>query len=88
MHIACTKEARFMSQSFRSADTAADLRAEMARRQVAIYRLAPAVGLHPSHLGQVLSGRRPLTPELAERIERALIEGHAENGANFGDAAA
>jgi DNA-binding transcriptional regulator YdaS (Cro superfamily) len=55
-----------------TAPAAADLRAEMARRQVEIYRLSARIGLHPSHLGQVLRGRRPLSPELAERIERAI----------------
>jgi plasmid maintenance system antidote protein VapI len=61
-----------MAQSVLLTDPAAELRAELARRQVAIYRLAPIVGLHPSHLGQVLSGRRPLSPELADRIRCAL----------------
>ena len=57
-----------MAQNAATADPAADLRAEMARHQVQIYRLAPLVGLHPSHLGQVLRGRRTLSPDLAERI--------------------
>ena len=64
-----------MSQAVLTADPAADLRAEVARRQAPIYLLAPRVGLHPSHLGQVLRGRRPLSPELAERIEQALRNG-------------
>ena len=64
-----------MAQSVLLDDSAAELRAEIARRQVAIYRLAPTAGLHPSHLGQVLSGRRPLSPELADRIRCALSEG-------------
>jgi plasmid maintenance system antidote protein VapI len=55
-------------------DPAAELRAEIARQQVTIYRLASQVGLHPSHLGQILRGRRPLQPELAERIKIALQE--------------
>jgi hypothetical protein len=63
-----------MSQSASANDLAAELRAEIARRQVAIYRLAPTVGLHPSHLGQVLAGRRPLSPELAARIRQAVSE--------------
>ena len=55
-------------------DSAQELRAELARRLVTIYELAPKVGLHPSHLGQVLRGRRPLTPEMAARIRAALAE--------------
>ena len=53
---------------------AGDLRAEVARHMVPIYRLAPRVGLHPAHLGQVLRGRRPLSPELEARIRTALSE--------------
>jgi DNA-binding transcriptional regulator YdaS (Cro superfamily) len=53
---------------------AGELRAEVARRMVPIYRLAPSVGLHPAHLGQVLRGRRPLSPELESRIRAALVE--------------
>jgi hypothetical protein len=69
-----SQEAFSMTQGVLLTDPAAELRAELARRQVVIYRLAPIVGLHPSHLGQVLSGRRPLSPELADRIRRALSE--------------
>jgi plasmid maintenance system antidote protein VapI len=57
-----------------AATSAGDLRAEIARQMVPIYRLAPEVGLHPAHLGQVLRGRRPLSPELAARIRAALAE--------------
>jgi plasmid maintenance system antidote protein VapI len=55
-------------------DSASDLRAEIARRQLVIYELAPRVGLHPAHLGQVLRGRRPLTAELEARIRAALAQ--------------
>jgi hypothetical protein len=61
-----------------SDDSASDLRAEIARRQLVIYELAPRVGLHPAHLGQVLRGRRPLSPDLAVRIREALCE--TDNG--------
>ncbi len=57
-----------------SLDSAMELRAEIARRMVPIYQLAPRVGLHPAHLGQVLRGRRALTPDLATRIRAALVE--------------
>ncbi len=49
---------------------AADLRAEMARRQVEIYRLSARVGLHPSHLGQLLRGRRNSPSASSARSER------------------
>ena len=55
-------------------ESAVELRAEIARQMVPIYRLAPRVGLHPAHLGQVLRGRRALSPELAARIRAALAE--------------
>ena len=58
-----------------AADPAAELRAEVARQQIPIYRLASLVNVHPSNLGQILRGRRPLTPEMAARIERALRGG-------------
>jgi plasmid maintenance system antidote protein VapI len=54
--------------------SAADLRAEIARHMVPIYRLAPLVGLHPAHLGPILRGRRALSPELAARIQAAIAE--------------
>jgi plasmid maintenance system antidote protein VapI len=63
-----------MPQDVQVEDPAAELRAEIARLQVAIYRLAPRVGLHPSHLGQILRGRRPLPPDLAVRIREALSD--------------
>lgn len=53
-------------------DTASELRADIARHQLRYYRLAPYVGLHPTRLGEHLSGRRPLYPELIERIRRAI----------------
>jgi plasmid maintenance system antidote protein VapI len=59
-------------QNVLTQDRAADLRAEMARRRRRLYDIAPAVGMHPNHLGAVLNGRRPLSPELAERIDRAI----------------
>ena len=55
-------------------ESASDLRAEIARQMTPLYRLAPRVGLHPTHLGQVLRERRPLSPGLAERIKHALSE--------------
>jgi DNA-binding transcriptional regulator YdaS (Cro superfamily) len=48
------------------------LRVELARRQLAQWRLALKLGLRPSTLSDYLRGARPAPPELAERIERAL----------------
>lgn len=54
--------------------TAADIRAELARRRLKLYRIAPRIGLHPNNLSLVLQERRPLSPDLAERIMRAILE--------------
>jgi hypothetical protein len=55
-------------------ETAGDLRAEIARQMIPLYRLAPKVGMHPAHLGQVLRERRPLSPEVAGRIRQAISQ--------------
>lgn len=52
--------------------TAADLRAELARRRLPVYILAARVRLHPVRLGRMLSGRVSLTAPIAERIMRAI----------------
>jgi plasmid maintenance system antidote protein VapI len=65
-------------------ESARELRAEIARRQLVIYELAPKVGLHPAHLGQVLRGRRPLNPDLATRIRAALLEADAADAGELG----
>lgn len=64
----------------KAADPVAEFRAELARRMVPVYVLASRVGLHPTHLGQVLRGRRPLTPDLADRIKLALEERDSHGG--------
>jgi plasmid maintenance system antidote protein VapI len=58
--------------------TAGDLRALIARHRLKIYRLAPLVDLHPSHLSLILNERRTLSRELAERLARAIREAAAE----------
>lgn len=63
-----------LPQILETSDSAAELRAEIARRMIPVYILSSRVGLHPAHLGQVLRGRRPLSAELADRIRRALSE--------------
>lgn len=52
--------------------TAADLRALIGRSRVKIYRLAPLVALHPSHLSLILNERRALPSDLALRLLRAI----------------
>jgi len=73
-HCSQTKAAVDMAQTVETTDSAAEIRSELARRMVPVYILAARVGLHPTHLGQVLRGRRDLTPELAARIRLALNE--------------
>jgi plasmid maintenance system antidote protein VapI len=62
--------------------TAADFRADRARHKIPIYELGPAVGMHPARLGLVLNGRLPLTPDLAQRLERAIDEASGEHRGN------
>ena len=56
--------------------TAADLRADVARLQVPVYRLGAAVGVHPGRLGMMLRGSIPLSPTMAARIRQALDDMH------------
>jgi len=49
-----------------------DLRAELARRRVVLYRLAAVIGMSPGRLSLVLNEHVPLSPELAQRIIAAL----------------
>ena len=53
--------------------TASDLRAEMGRRRISIYKLAAMVGVHPGRLGMILSGKLPLEHALAQRIIDAIV---------------
>lgn len=52
--------------------TAEDLRAEIARRRVILYRLASLIAIHPSRLSLYLNGHLPLPPNLGLRILEAL----------------
>jgi plasmid maintenance system antidote protein VapI len=56
--------------------TAADLRADVARLQVPVYRLGAIVGVHPGRLGMMLRGSIPLSPAVAVRIRQALDDMH------------
>lgn len=52
--------------------TVEDLRSEIGRRRVVLYRLASVVSIHPSRLSLYLNGHLPLSPELALRILQGL----------------
>jgi hypothetical protein len=51
---------------------ARDIRARIAWAGLRLYVIAPLVPLHPVRLGRALNGKEPLSPELAERIARAV----------------
>jgi hypothetical protein len=53
---------------------AQDLRVALILADLRLYEVAPRVGCHPSKLGQVLRGRVPLTPEMADKITAVLRE--------------
>jgi thiamine transporter ThiT len=57
--------------------TAEALRARRAVLMVPVYILSHRVGIHPSHLGGMLRGRIPMSPETARRIAAALDEPEA-----------
>jgi plasmid maintenance system antidote protein VapI len=52
--------------------TPGEIRAELARRQIRVYELAPVVKIHPGRLGAMLSERLPMRPEVATRVAEAL----------------
>lgn len=60
-----------------------DLRAALARLRppLPIYQLAAVVRMHPATLSAVLNERRPLAPDCAERIMRAITETEARRTA-------
>ena len=58
--------------------TPEDLRVEIIRRRMSLYHLGAEVGVHPSRLGQMLNGKLPLRPAVAERIAAALREHETE----------
>jgi plasmid maintenance system antidote protein VapI len=49
-----------------------ELRFEILRRDVRLYRLAARLDVHPSRLGRILRGREPLSQDLADRIKAAI----------------
>lgn len=54
------------------ATTASDLRAEIARRRVRVYRIAVRLGIHPSRVSLLINEKMPLTEDLAARVLRAI----------------
>lgn len=54
--------------------TPAHIRAAIAWRHIRLYHLAPVVGLHPSRLSVLLSGRVEIPPDIAAKILRAVEE--------------
>jgi plasmid maintenance system antidote protein VapI len=60
-------------------ETLDELRFEILRRDVRLYRLAARLDVHPSRLGRMLRGREPLSESLAARI-REQIEAEEPRG--------
>jgi plasmid maintenance system antidote protein VapI len=58
----------------------ADLRAEIARRQVVLYKLAAEIHVHPGRLGMMLGGKIPLPRDVADKIAANLKKGSGERG--------
>jgi plasmid maintenance system antidote protein VapI len=52
--------------------TAADFRAEIARRQIRRYELAAMIHLNPQRLGSMLSERIPMPEDVAVRLRNVL----------------
>lgn len=52
--------------------TIPDLRAEIARRQLTLYEIAPAVRAHPGRLGMMLNERLPMPATVRERLLAVL----------------
>ncbi len=53
--------------------TAADLRGDIAKANVRVYKVAALVDLHPSRLSEILHGHVPLSVDLAQRIREAVV---------------
>ena len=51
-----------------SKNSAAELRAELARYRIAKFKVAAWAGIHPVRLGLFLNERLPLTPEIASKF--------------------
>ena len=52
--------------------TAEDVRVEIARRRIPIYKLSALVSVHPSRLSLIINGKIPMTPAIGARLMAAL----------------
>lgn len=59
--------------------TAADLRAELARAGVRVYRVAARLQMHPSVLSQILNEHRQFDQALSKRILAAIMQEQSED---------
>lgn len=50
----------------------ADLRAEIARKRVKLYHIAPDVGLNPTHIGRMLNGVVSMSDRVRDRLVAIL----------------
>jgi plasmid maintenance system antidote protein VapI len=57
-----------------TATVAADVRAAIARARYPIYKLGALASIHPTKLSRMINEKRPLPPEVAERLLRILDE--------------
>jgi len=71
-----------MEQQSAVAIRAADLRAEIARQRVRIYKVASRAGIHPITIGRILSEKLGLSDRAATRIMDAIREEAAEQAAH------
>ena len=55
-----------------------DLRTEIYRLRLPIYKVASQVNVHPSRLSLYLNGRLPMPPDVQDRLE-AIIVGHTHS---------
>jgi plasmid maintenance system antidote protein VapI len=59
-----------------------DIRAELARQRVKLYKVAARVAIHPTRLSLILQERTALGPDVAARIMAAIMEeARGSNGA-------
>jgi hypothetical protein len=53
--------------------TPADLRAELARRRIKLYKIAPDVGTNPTNIGRMLNESRPMTTKVRDGLVAVLM---------------
>jgi hypothetical protein len=65
-----------------SGPSAGDIRAELARHRLRIYKVAARAAMHPSLLSRIIQEHAPLAPHIATRIWAAIMEeARSSNGA-------